>query len=484
MAPGGEALTMRAKLVLGLLLLAALAGSAGYGWMLAGRRAIVLRHVPATPNLSAFPADFADRIAGAEAQAHSWRHAAEGLAELARLYHANGFYPEALVCYDGLRAIEPKQARWPHLQACIIADFGRMDEALPLRERVTALAPDYIPGWVRLGDVLLKANRPAEAARVYTETLRRAPGQPYALLGLARCDLAGGNWPGARTRLQDALAQNPAFIGAMSLLVTVSEHQGDTATADALRTSIGRREFTDIPDPWLAELSDVCFDSYRLSVAAAIASSAGDHAIALDLLDRAIALAPNNGSYRRQYGQMLLNDREFDRARGQLEKAVEVAPTDSDAWLQLMNAQRGLGDEAAAANTLLRGLQLCPQSPTLHFEYGRLLKAGNRPAEAIDEFRRAYELRPNEVLPLIELAGQSFALNRNADALAALNLALERQPGHPLALASLAVYAIMLGDEKTALQRWEQIRRQPKAPAEVVAGVRQAYAQRFGRSPP
>ncbi len=475
---------MRAKLVLGLLLLAAVAAAAGCGWVLAGRRATVLRHVPATPNLSELPADFAERVASAASEARSWRHAASGLAELARLYHANGFYPEALACYDGLRQLEPKQARWPHLQACISADFGRMDEALPLRQRVTELAPDYIPGWVRLGDVLLKANRPADAAKVYTETLRRAPGQPYALLGLARCDLATGDWTKARERLQDALAQNPAFIGAMSLLVTVSEHLGDAATADALRTSIGRREFTDVPDPWLAELSDVCFDPYRLSVAAAVANSAGDHAGALDLIDRAIALAPANSSYRRQYGLMLVNDREFDRARTQLEKAVELAPTDSDAWLQLVNAQRGMGDETAAVNTLLRGLQLCPQSPSLHLEYARWLKAGNRPAEAIAEFRETYRLRPSDVSPLVELAGLSFALNRTDDGLAALNLALERQPGHPLALASLAVYAIMVGDERAALQRWEQLKQQPKTPTEVMAGVRQAYERRFGRSPP
>ena len=181
---------------------------------------------------------------------------------------------------------------------------------------------------------------------------------------------------------------------------------------------------------------------------------------------------------------MLLNEHQFDQARRQLEKAVELTPTDSDAWLQLMNAQRGQGDDPGAINTLLKGLALCPQSPSLHFEYARYLKAGNRPAEAIGEFRRTYELRPSDVSPLIELAGLSFALNRNADGLAALNQALERQPGHPLALASLAVYAIMVGDEKTALQRWAQIRQQPKTPAEVVAGVRQAYERRFGRSLP
>ena len=129
------------------------------------RRALVLQHLPATPDLGSQPAVLGESLAEAETRARSWRRATDGLAELSRLYHANGLYPEALLCYAGLQQADPRNARWPHLQACIITNYGRMDEALPLREQAVALAPDYLPARLRLGDVLLKGNRTAEAAK-------------------------------------------------------------------------------------------------------------------------------------------------------------------------------------------------------------------------------------------------------------------------------------------------------------------------------
>lgn len=472
------------RLVL-ILLVTVIAGTgAWWAWRNTSRQHTVARHLPATPALANWPATLADQITDAEAEARSWSKSVSGLATLSRLYHANGFFAEALFCYDGLRALQPGEARWPHLAAGIHALYGRADEALPLYRDATALAPDYLPAWIRLGDVLVKANQPAEAARAYEEALRRAPGQPYALLGLARCAVARGDWNEARTRLNDAVARHPDFIGALSLLVTVSDHFNDRATADALRERIGRREFTDLPDPWLDGLAEVCFDAYRLSVTAAIASSAGDPARALELLDAAIVLAPRNSSFRRQAAQIQVNGRNFAAARAHLEQAVAANPGDSDAWLLLISTLRELGQNDAAVNALSRGLANCPQSPSLHLEYARWLKATGRLEEAAAEFRRGYELRQSEASPLVELAQVHFATGRTSDALAALQLALERQPGHPMAQATLTFYAISQRDEAEALRRWADVRRQPKTPPEVVQGLRQAFQQQFGRLPP
>ncbi|RXK54901.1 tetratricopeptide repeat protein [Oleiharenicola lentus] len=474
----------RARLFVTLFATAVLGTTGWWGWRNTGRQRTVAQHLPSVPALTGWPATLADQITDAENEARSWSKSVSGLATLSRLYHANGFFAEALLCYDGLRELQPREARWPHLAAGIHALYGRAEEALPLYRRATALAPDYLPAWIRLGDVLVKANQPAEAARAYEEALRRAPGQPYALLGLARSAVARGDWNEARTRLNDALARHPEFIGALSLLVTVSEHFADRATADALRERIGRREFTDLPDPWLDGLADVCFDAYRLSVTAAIASSAGDPTRALELLDAAIVLAPRNSSFRRQAAQIHFNGRNFAAARAHLEQAVAANAGDSDAWLLLISTLRELGQTEAAVSALSRGLTHCPQSPSLRLDYARWLKATGRLEDAAVEFRRGYELRPSESSPLVELAQVLFATGRNSDALAALHLALERQPGHPMAQATLTFYAISQRDEAEALRRWADVRRQTKTPPEVVRGLQQAFQQQFGRLPP
>jgi tetratricopeptide (TPR) repeat protein len=458
------------------------AGGSWFAYTHVVRQRVIAAALPAFP--AGLGTELTAALADAETEALSWRHGPAGLAQLAALYHANGHYPEAIACYEALLRLAPAEARWPHLLAGIYADFGQLDAALPLRQKAVALALDYLPARLRLGDVLLKTNRTAEAAAAYDEALRRDPNNPYALLGLARCDLAKDDWSRARARLEAAVAAQPDFIGGLSLLVTVAEHFGDHATANTLRTTIGRREFTDVPDPWLDALADACYDPYRLSVAAAVASAAGDRTTALARLDRAIVLAPRNGAYHRQAGQMLLNDRNHAPARAHLEQAVALNPADADAWVYLLQALRGLGQENAAVEALQRALRHCPESPSLHLESARWLKATGRLAESAAEFEYACRLRPSAASPYVELASVYFALHRDADALRALEQALERQPGHPMALATLTFHAISQGDDATALARWAQVRAQPKTPPEVVRGLRQAYRQKFGRDLP
>src|SRR2546430_16451363 len=132
----------------------------GWWWQLAGnRKTLIARFVPPTPDLSAFSPVFAERILIATNRSGQRLHSANGLAELSRLYHANGFLNEAVVCYDGLERIAPGEPKWMHLHAIILAGYGELDSAIQLWQRVVERAPNYIPAQLRLGDAQFKANR-------------------------------------------------------------------------------------------------------------------------------------------------------------------------------------------------------------------------------------------------------------------------------------------------------------------------------------
>ena len=460
-----------------------LAGLAGFAGHRLWQHAVVNSHLPARPELHRFPPALRTEVDHANAVARGYLRPQTGLADLSGLYHANGFYEEAMQCYQGLRRLEPGAARWAHHHGSILASFGQLEEAQPLLQSAATQAPEYIPARLRLGDVLLKANRIPEAADTYGTVLEVESDNPYALLGLARCDLSAGDWEKARERLQRTIARHPDFIGALSLMVTVSEHFGDTNRAEALRTTIGRREFSDFPDPWIDELLDVCYDPYGLSVGAAVANFAGDPGRARQLLERAIALAPQSGSYRRHLGRLLYDTREYALARRHLEAAVAVSPADSDAWFLLVQTLGAIGDMDAAARAITAGLAHCPDSPSLHLEQARRMKAVDRREEAIAEYREAYRLRPSEATPLIEVASLYFAANRANEGVAALQEALAKEPEHPLALTTLMIYSISIGDQSGALAWWERVRRQSRTPPQMVETVRRAFAQRFGRNP-
>lgn len=464
-------------------LLAVLLAATGTGGWLSWRRMLVAYGLPSPPAATSLRPELADEIAAAERTSRSFLHPIDGLAQLSRLYHANGLYPEALQCYATLERVQPREARWPHLHASILASFGRIDEARPLWERAIVLAPDYLPAQIRLGDILTKANRGADAARVYEESRRRAPGNPFALLGLARLAIIQGNWTAARTHLEAAIKSDRDCIGALSLLVTVNEHDHLNAEARALQQRIAGREHRDIVDPWLDGLAEYCYDSYRLSVAAALANLAGDGATARRWLERAVELSPDVASYRRLLAKLLSAQKDYPAARLHLEKAVSLAPDDSDAWVLLVEVLTAMGADGEADRALRAGLAACPQSGALHYSLGHRLALAGRYDQAIPELQLAKKLRPSEANPYVDLAQVYFRLQRIEDGLAEMRGALVVQPGHPLALQVLTRDAIVRGDETAAHQGLQELRRQPRVTETDFNLILGEYQKRFGHGP-
>jgi tetratricopeptide (TPR) repeat protein len=462
------------------VLLLACAGLAGRALM---RRSTVLNGLPQRPALGGLPAEVGREIDSSERLARGFLHPVDGLVGLSRIYHANGFYNEALQCYRTLRQLEPGEARWPHLEANILAQFGQQDEALPREQAAVDLAPGYIPARLRLGDELLKGNRTADAARAYADALSRSPDDPFALLGLAKCDIIANDWEKARERLNEAIRHHPDFIGGLSTMVTVDEHLGDQAGADALRLTIGRREFTDLADPWLDSLMDDCFDSYRLSVAAAVQDFSGNHSGAKQLLERAIAFSPNDNALHRELAMMYGRDGDYQSGAQHLERAVALSPTDNDSWLMLSQYLDLLHEAGPSDQALRTGLANCPASAGLHLELAKRLNKAGRTDEAVEEFREASRLNPSDADTLVQLAIVLISGNRGDEARDALTQALGKQPENPGALVALTFYYVNSGNEAAALEWWGHVKRQPRTPPEMVESLRQAFRQHFGHEP-
>lgn len=471
----------RRPLLLAGLALAALAVGAA-SWAL-WRRHIVVAGLP--PIATASNPELTDRLAEADAEARSLLHPVRGLITLSRLYHANGDYDQAMQCYAVLRRLQPRNPRWPHFEASLLALYGRMDDAIPREAHAVELAPDYVPARLRLGDEYRKSGQWQEARATFNAVLARSKDNPYALLGIALCDVQDGAWNAASDSLRRAIDANPEFVGAMSLMVTVYEHFGDVEHADALRHAIGRKEFIDLEDPWLDELMDDCYDAYRISVVAAVRNFAGHHDVAQALLRRSIELDPQASSYHRQLGFLLFQARDLAEARNHFEAAVKLAPTDNDAWLLLYQVQQAMQDLTAASATLTQALANCPQSASLHLERAHLLRSQGRVEEEAYELHQAYQADMRDPQPLEELALLYLKQNRVADAMRELNEALLRQPEDPHALTMMTFCCIQAHDEAGALRWWtDHVLRQPRTPESLKQSLRQAFQGKFGRPLP
>lgn len=474
--------TLAGALVLAVLL-AIGAGTLAL-WRAHSLRTLVARHLPTLPDEAsvASPA-LAERLRTATARTRGLFTAADGLAELAALLHANGFTSGALTAYEGLRQIEPSEARWPHRQAHVLAGFGQLAEAIPLWRQSSELDPDYTPARLRLGDALLKSNQLTEAERVYREVLARAPQDPYAYLGVARVLMARSDWAAARNALETGRRARPEFVGTLILLATVEERLGNEDAARALRAEIAMREFSDLPDPWLEALLDDCYDAYRVSVGSAVATYSGSPDRAVHLLQRAIDLAPHDGSYERQLGKLLFQLSRLSEARPHLERATQLAPQDSAAWSLLVDLLEKSGDASGMRQALQSGLRHCPDSAALRYANGRQLARAGQVGAAIGEFRRAQRLKPDEARPFVDLALLFFQQERIEEGLAELRGALVAEPDHPLAMSILARHAIETGDAAQARHWIGRLRRQHRFAREDLAALAAAFRQSFRQEP-
>lgn len=471
---------MKLKIILPLVAVLLLAAGGVWWWRAGEQSKIAAAALPDLPDLTNASPALREQILLADARARRRLTAQKGLAELGPLYQANGFLDEAARCYAGLEQLAPSEPRWRHFHATILAGFGEIEPAMNLWRRVIELAPDYVPARLRLGDCLLKSNRPAEAAAAYDAVLKISPNNPYAVLNLARIDLEAKRWDQARERLEFVVRQTNFTLG-YDLIVSLYERLGQRDRAAAIRGAAkASGAYRDPPDPWLDGLMDVCFDPYRLALVAGVAAVSGESATARRLLERAIALAPADVSAHFQLGGLAMTQHDYQLAREQFTSCTVLAPDFADGWAQLSALQEQMGEHANAERTLAAGLTHCPNSPGLHLMRARRLRETGLAAEAITEFETSIRLRPNEPEAYTDLGKLYIELGEMDAGLRKMHEALEADPGDPMALGVLAFHAISTNNEAEARRWLNRVAHQPRIAPEQAGPLFQAYRQTFG----
>jgi tetratricopeptide (TPR) repeat protein len=380
-------------------------------------------------------------------------------------------------------ALEPDEPRWSYRLSRLLLADGREDDGLRLLEVAIRRAPDYLPARLRLGDALLKANRSREAEIAFGEVLGREPSNPYALLGLARLDVASQRWAAARDKLEKAVAASRYGVG-YDLLPTVYEHLGrPDQAAEVIARMKASGAYADFADPWLDELIDYDYDPYRVSIAAGAADHRGDLPAAMHILERALQLAPDNVMLHHQMATFHLREGDLSQARSEWERCVVLAPDFADGWAYLSWVQARQGDQRAAAQTLVAGLGHCPASPGLHLDYARMLATAGRFADAVPHFESSIRLRPEEAQAYVELAQVYFRLERLDAALATLQRAQQAEPENPDVLTWLGFYSIAAGDREAARGWVRRAQAQVRIQPENLNLLVRAFRERFGAEP-
>jgi tetratricopeptide (TPR) repeat protein len=242
-----------------------------------------------------------------------------------------------------------------------------------------------------------KANRLAEAGRLYRTALEREPEDAEAnyLLGLLEHQL--GHSAAAVELLYKALAFRP----------DCAEYSGKLGMALA---SVGRGE----------EALEALDRAVELE--AGLAEAHYNRGVVLDRLGRgdealtawrqAVALRPGYDDALCMLGQKLLALNDTDAALVHLREAVRVNPRHAAAQNNLGIGLRKAGDSAAAAGHFRRAAVLRPGFAEAHSNLGTALNELGKPEEALGHLEKAAELRPDFVDALWNLALSLLSLGQ------------------------------------------------------------------------
>lgn len=423
-----------------------------------------------------------ERIQNRYLQATRGFPSVEALSKLAQLYHANGYLNRAKQSYELLLERDEISSKDLHRLARILSTYGMQDQAIQAYRQVLADSPQYTPARIHLGNALLKSRRNSEAEVEFRAAIETDSRSAHALLGLARLRIDRDQWTEARKILEAATLISNYRIGA-DLLATVYETLGENEEAISLRRDRDFGAYRDLHDPWVEELLDDCYDTFRLATAAGMASFREDFDKANELIGRAIELDPADPMLHFQSGGISQAAGEIASALDHYRKSVQLKPDFSDGWHYMYQIHRDAGNAIEANRILDDGFHACPDSPALLLEMSERMRQQSRIDQAIVFVQKAIELRPHEAQAYLTLARLHLMTNRVDAAISAFENALRVEPGNSMALSTLTLNAINTRNQEAADRYFKRLRKQPQMDPQSVDQLSAQYETQFGSQP-
>jgi tetratricopeptide (TPR) repeat protein len=286
------------------------------------------------------------------------------------------------------------------LLGIVLSRQGRLEEAEEQFSRAALLEPELLPPRQHLARLFLQQGREQDALTELRRAARLGPLEKDLALWLAEVDVSLGNEAEAEAQLRSV-----ADRGSVSALLELSRLHG----------------------------------------------RAGRNAMAAELVDRALALAPNSEQVLAARAKVSLVVEAPVPAIQALESLIRMHPTVAEYNYMLGVARLQIGEMAGSIEALQRSLELEPARPLTLIALGTTLNAQKRFAEAAEAARHAIRLDPESAEALAALAEAEEGLGELEAAEEHATQALAREPRHGPALAAI-------GRVRMAQQRYEEAR--------------------------
>ena len=258
---------------------------------------------------------------------------------------------------------------------------------------------------------LLRA-RPALAEEQANEILKVVPGNPEAVLLLARARRLQGNDKGAREVLERLTRIHPNFPEAYyelgELLSTLGESRlADDAYARAIKASVHNPRLIEAASALCENKLAVAEhllrgflkarpnDAAAIRMLAEVGARLGRYEEAELLLARALELAPNFTPARHNYAMVLHRQLKAEQALAQVDKLLRDDPKNPSTRALRAAILVRIGEYRQAIESYEVLLAEYPTMPKGWMSYGHALKTVGRAQESIAAYRKSIALMPS-----------------------------------------------------------------------------------------
>ena len=287
--------------------------------------------------------------------------------------------------------------------------------AATYRQAVARLPHDPEPH-LRLGQLHLRWQRPAQARDAFFEAAQRGGDLRRVGAGLREAYAALGNWEAVATLARMALARQPEDLDALQDLAEARFRQGMWDAAWAAWEQVLARQPSDADALYRLGLMAVASAGETASLPLGLSYLQQAHRQTTDqdrrqAIETVIAaLGQARGSDDPAYrfallGQALLRVQEPRLAAYSLRQAVTLNPAYGEAYAWLGQALDLLGEGEAALDALRQAVALVPASPVAHTLLGLYWDRRGETTLARAAYEMAYDLDPTNAALCLEIGG-------------------------------------------------------------------------------
>lgn len=390
---------------------------------------------------------------------------------LARLYNDIDAPLSAVAVFDSLIKLRPKERPYRIEQARLYSKMGRQADAERVLRtalhdfpddgglkltlvsflstergrsvgeaelaRMIATAPDNYDLQFALASSYLQGGDQSRAEAQYRAIMARDGTGSHGLLardGLADMYFQHGQRAAAQQLVAEVLKANPRDNEALTLRASDSIAQGDPRSAIIDLRSVLKDQPTSIPI--LLALSR----AYRAN---------GETALAEESARQAVDADPSDARARVELARQLLADAKTDQAATLLTVLTQGQHPDPDALDLLYRVRIAENDLAGAKAVADQQVLQQPNSAVAHLNVGVVAESQGRMADALAEYRRAYDLAPSTAEPLSATVRLLVRDHKLDEALALLDQTVSRFPTAALPLS-------LKGEILMSQSKWEE----------------------------